>query len=263
MALMADVKRLLERSIIAVNGDDAEPFLKGLATNGPPASGGCFSALLTPQGKILFDFFITQSANGFWLDVHEAAAEALIKRLTLYRLRAKVGIELDDNHVVCVRSDYFGANMNDKRVIAEKAAAGSAENYTTYHDDRIAYGVPEWGVDFRSEEVFPMDVNYDALGGVDYQKGCFVGQEVASRMKRKGGARKRTLIAKFDGGPPPKGSPVIAGESTLGHILSGVEGAALALIRLDRLQEAEKNSSPVECNGAAVRLRTPNYLQRD
>ena len=262
MALMADAKRLLERSIIAVNGDDAEPFLKGLVTNGPPASGSCFSALLTPQGKVLFDFFITRSADGFWLDVHETAAEALIKRLTLYRLRAKVSIELDDNHVVCVSQGYFRADMNDMRVIAEKEAVSSAENYTVYHADRIAHGIPEWGADFGSEEVFPMDVNYDAIGGMDYQKGCFVGQEVASRMKRKGDARKRTLIAKFDSAPPAKRTPVIAGQSTLGHIMSGIDGGALALIRLDRFQEAEKNAIPIECNGAAVRLLMPGYLQQ-
>ena len=159
---------------------------------------GVFLRLLTPQGKILFDFFIARSENGFWIDVHQDAAEALIKRLTLYRLRAKVSVELDDNHVVSAfHPDYFESSMTKaERLLPNMKPPRRWTIYTAYHADRIAHGVPEWGADFGSEEIFLMDVNYDALRGVDYQKGCFVGQEVASRMKRKGDARKRTLDRK-------------------------------------------------------------------
>jgi folate-binding Fe-S cluster repair protein YgfZ len=108
-----------------------------------------------------------------------------------------------------------------------------------------------------------MDVNYDLLGGVDYKKGCFVGQEVASRMKRKGDARKRTVIADFDGAPPEKGTPVTAGDSTLGHVMSGVDGAALALVRLDRWESARADGRAVLAGDRELRLRLPDYLQQD
>ncbi|NNE39316.1 MAG: folate-binding protein YgfZ [Marinicaulis sp.] len=247
---MSDVCVIPDRIIIAVTGEDATTFLQGLVTNGPPTQGGCLSALLTPQGKILFEFTLIKSDDGYVLAAHSDASEALIKRLKLYRLRAKVGIEASPKLKL----------LSDNR-IAE--AEFNAELNSSYHERRIHAGVPQWGSDFGSNEVFPMDVNFDLLNGIDYKKGCFVGQEVASRMKRKGDARKRTLIAKFDGEAPEKGAAVTAGDSTLGTIMSGVDGAALALIRLDRWSAARDDGREILAGIRPITLTTPTYMDSE
>ena len=251
---MVDLKILPERAVISVTGETATQFLQGLITNGPPPAGTIFSALLTPQGKILFDFFITKTPAGYLLDVHDSAAQALVKRLTLYRLRAKVEISIDQSNVVCVDAAH-------NRVIAPASQTSGTEPVEKFHSRRIADGIPEFGNDFGPDEMFLLDVNYDALMGVDYKKGCFVGQEVTSRMKRKGEARKRTLIASFDDTPPEKGTAITAGASTLGHIMSSVDHHALALIRLDRWEAAKTAATDITCNGIALQLTLPAYLE--
>ncbi len=254
---MSELRKLPDRTIISVTGDDAETYLKGLVTNGPPDEAGCFSALLTPQGKILFDFFISKSANGFSIDVRNDAAEALVKRLTLYRLRAKVEIGID-----ITRTVLADPNNDNSRTTAPIDQCRDAEDDTHYHARRIAAGIPEWGADFGSDEVFLMDVNYDLLGGVDYKKGCFIGQEVSSRMRRKGEARRRTLIAEFSDAPPAKGTPITAGKSTIGEVMSSAGALALACVRLDRWEKAAAEKTPLECGGQSLSLRIPEYLEQ-
>ncbi len=255
---MTDLRIPPRRAVVSVTGADATSLLSGLVTNGPPTDGSCRSALLTPQGKILFDFHIAPAPDGYLFDIDADAAEAFIKRLTLYRLRAKVDIGVDDDYAVCV--DPSGDNG---RVIKPVSETGGAAPDAEYDARRIAAGVSEWGADFDSDEVFPMDVNFDLLNGVDYKKGCFVGQEVASRMMRKGSARKRTLVATFDGPPPPKGTPVAAGASTLGHIMSGAEDAALALIRLDRWETAIESGDLIKAGDCEITLTRPAYMAAD
>ena len=251
-APMSELNSLPNRAVVSVSGEDAETLLAGLVTNGPPAEGSCFSALLTPQGKVLFDFHIQNNVDGFWIDVDGDAANAFVKRLTLYRLRAKVEIAVNGGLSVCMDS------AGERSIGA--AGGAPALSTDTYHARRIAAGVPEWGADFGSDDVFPMDVNFDLLAGVDYKKGCFVGQEVASRMKRKSEARKRTLIATFEGAPPAKDTAITAGASTLGHIMSGVDGNALALVRLDRLKKAQDNNEQIIADGRDLTLSHPAYM---
>lgn len=257
---MSALKILKDRAVVSVTGADAATLLSGLVTNGPPAQAGCLSALLTPQGKILFDFYLNAAPGGYLVDIAADGADAFVKRLTLYRLRAKVDIVRDEARVVSLHTTD-GARMILNG--SQAAPAAKAAPDSDYHARRIAAGIPEWGADFGSDEVFPMDVNYDLLGGVDYQKGCFVGQEVASRMKRKGAARKRTLVASFDGPAPAKQTPVTAGASTLGHIMSGVDGAALALIRLDRWQAAVASGDPIVAGDRNITVSPPPYLAAD
>ncbi len=250
MATMDTLKRLTNRAIVTVSGEDASSFLNGLVTNGPPRRDRCFSALLSPQGKVLFDFYIHKAPEGYWFDIHQRAAEVFMRRLMVYRLRAKVEIEIDETLAVLIY-DYGDRSVGE-------AGDLPAMSLQDFHAKRIAAGVPEWGEDFGSDEVFPMDVNFDLLYGVDYKKGCFIGQEVASRMKRKGEVRKRTLIAAFDGDAPESGAPITSGESTIGHILSGAKGRALALVRLDRM---EKASEPFIAGDRTITLSRPLYME--
>lgn len=268
---------LASRAVIRVAGPDARAFLKGLLTQDAPEPGrAAFAALLTPQGKILFDFLMAGVEDGVLLDCDAAAADALLKRLMLYRLRAKATIErLADRSVGVMLGERADTTLDvirfhDPRLIGlgeriigpSVALAGAEAAEADYDRTRIALGVPEFGKDFGADEVFLLDVNYDALHGVDYKKGCFVGQEVTSRMKRKGEIRKRTLRLSFDGPPPAKGAAVTAGASILGEVLSGTDGMALALIRLDRLAAARAAGAPIEAEGRDVRIDIPAYLER-
>jgi tRNA-modifying protein YgfZ len=269
---MSTPKHLADRAVVRITGDDRRAFLQGLITQDidqlSPGS-ALFSALLTPQGKILFDFMIAERDGAFLIDCDKDAAPALVKRLTLYKLRAKVTINIDETLAVMTtraQPTMAGIAYPDPRLSALGwriiAAKGDSDIDEDYDRRRISLGVPEFGRDFGADDIFPLDVNYDALNGVSYAKGCFVGQEVASRMKRKGEVRKRTVIAEFDGPKPDKGAAIIAGDFTLGQIMSGA-GAALALIRLDRWKKAKASDANIECEGQSLRLRVPDYLKHD
>ncbi len=277
---MSQTAFLPSRAVLKIAGADARSFLQNVVTQNVESlkeGEAAFSALLTPQGKILFDFILIAAGEGFLVDCAGEAAETLAKRLSLYRLRAKVTIEpAPDMAVGCVWDGAVAAPEGTtafadprlaalgRRFIGSKEAAlatGDEGSAPLYDAHRLAVGVPEFGRDFASDEVFLLDVNYDALKAVDYKKGCFVGQEVTSRMKRKGEIRKRTLILAFDGPPPPKGTPVMAGETGVGETLSGAEGAALALIRLDRLAAAREAGSSLTVEGRDVRVTVPGWLE--
>lgn len=271
---MSEPAILSDRAVIRLAGEDRRAFLQGLITQdidilSPDRA--IFAALLTPQGKILFDFFIVENGDDFLIDCNATGAAALAKRLTLYKLRAKIVIEIDQNLVVAASENKIDSaeaiTFRDPRLealgwraITNGKISSSGMNY---EQRRISLGVPEFGKDFISDDIFLLDVNYDALDTVSYKKGCFVGQEVTSRMKRKGGVRKRILIAEFEGPQPETGAAVTAGESTLGEILSGVNGRALALIRLDRWEKAKANGVASVCEGRALQLLVPDYLKQD
>lgn len=269
---MEKIEKQPDRCVLRLGGEDRRSFLQGLITqdlDGLVAGNAIFTSLLTPQGKILFDFFVVDNGDDFLIDCHGDAAPALKKRLTLYKLRAKVTVEIDEALCVTTSADALstedGVAFIDPRLATmgwraiSKNAQGSES--TAYHQRRIALGVPECGTDFNAEEMFLLDVNYDALGGVSYKKGCFVGQEVTSRMKRKGDVRRRTVIANFDGTPPPLGTAIIAGESTIGEMLSGVDGQALAFIRQDRWAKAQEKGDQPTCGDLALNLSFPAYLE--
>lgn len=261
---------LSNRSVIRLSGDDARPFLQGLVTQDvlhAKENEAAFAALLTPQGKILFDFFLSPKEDGFLIDVAKEAAEALKARLVMYKLRAKVSVSIENDLVVAIGDmrDPVVAFADPRhgalpaRSIVHRATIPAADD--AYDAARLDIGVPEFGKDFAAEEMFLIDVNYDALNAVSYKKGCFVGQEVTSRMKRKGEIRKRTLIADFDGPPPAKGASVLAGENSIGEILSGREGRALALIRLDRLMAAREADAALIAEGKPLQIAFPAYLE--
>ncbi len=269
---MENINHLADRAVIRLGGDERRDFLQGLITQDIARltpEGAIFTTLLTPQGKILFDFFVVDAGDAYLIDCSRETASTLAKRLTLYKLRAKVTIEIDDSLKVIASSKdisgHDGGAFADPRLPALGWRAITSDAASTGGDDydhrRIALGVPEFGKDFSSDDMFLLDVNYDALNGVSYKKGCFVGQEVTSRMKRKGEARRRTLIAEFDGPAPARGASITAGASTLGEILSSVDGQALALIRLDRWRKSQEAGDAPECDGCALRLSIPAYLE--
>ncbi len=266
---MTNLAPLSDRAVIRLSGEDRFSFLQGIITQDVEplkTAPAIFSALLTPQGKILFDFFIVQDGDALLIDCFADSADALLKRLTLYKLRAKVSLDLAKDLNVVASAERIENGFPDPRhvklgwraIVGETADGANSD----YDRARIALGVPEFGKDFGADEVFLLDVNYDLLNGVNYKKGCFVGQEVTSRMKRKGEVRRRTLIAKFDGPTPEKGAPVTADSSTLGEAMTAADGVALALIRLDRWEKAKADGTPIECGGKELLLEIPDYLKQ-
>jgi folate-binding protein YgfZ len=250
------------RAVLSLKGEDATAFLQGLVTKDVSGSQAAFAALLTPQGKILFDFFLVPVEGGYLIDCNASAAPALLKRLAMYKLRAKIAIAAEEGLRVYAGSRE-GVRYSDPRLSALPvrtigARADVAAIDGAYDLMRLRLGVPEYGRDFEGESVFLLDVNYDALGAVSYKKGCFVGQEVTSRMKRKGEIRKRTMIVR--GGALAKGAAIMAGEGAIGEVMSVRDDEGLALMRIDRLAEARAAHSPLTVAGGPVTAEAPAYL---
>ncbi len=252
---------LEDRGVVSVAGADAASFLQGLLTNdveGLGPSEARYAALLTPQGKILFDMIVVRApdADGaaYLLDCAAAQAADLAKRLGFYKLRAKVAVA-DESAGRAVAAFWGGEpapieggllypDPRDPRlgwraiVPRPIAAALGSEHAAEYEGLRIGVVAPKGGVDFAYGDAFPHDANLDLLHGVDFDKGCYVGQEVVSRMKHRGTARRRVARVKLAGPPPMPGTPVLDRELAVGTLGSSSGREALALLRLDRVEDA-------------------------
>jgi len=259
------VARLTSRSLVRIGGPDWRSFLQGLLSNDVEtlASGAVrFAALLTPQGKLLYDLFVVGQPDGALLDVAGERRDALIQRLTMYRLRAKVEIAADDGAVFASWEQSMpGAALDPRlpvlgwRLYGGEVAATATE--TDYQAFRLAQGVPDPAVDAIPDKTFPIEANFDLLNGIDFAKGCFVGQETTSRMKRRGVIKNRMLSITFDGPAPAFGAEVLTeGLLRAGEVLSGGEGRAMALVRLDRID------GPLSVEGRLVRIERPDWLPR-
>jgi folate-binding protein YgfZ len=256
--------RLLHRTIISVSGPDAETFLNGLLTvsvSGTAPGELRYGALLTPQGKIIADMLIVHESGVFLIDCDQGVCANLLKRLNMFRLRAKVAIE--ERADLCAIA-FEGApdprsELAPHRRIVPRNDASASTDPAEYHAARIAAGLAEQGSDFASEDVFPADINMDLIDGVDFKKGCFVGQEVVSRMKRRGNARRRTLRANVaaDISVP---APVLARDFEIGLLTSISGGATLARLRIDRLADAQSKAEPITANGQPVTFDNPPWL---
>jgi len=261
--------QLESRALVQVSGPDWRDFLQGLLTQDVEtlAPGETrFAGLLAPQGKLLFDLFLTGTEDdGCLIDVAAERRDALIQRLTIYRLRAKVEIKPVDTAVLAVwpaagpstewpidpRLDELGARGYG---VAPPAGAVGADE-AAYHRHRLSLGVPDPDRDCPADTTYPIEANFDLLNGIDFQKGCFVGQETTSRMKRRGMIKNRMLPIVFDGEALSFGAEVLAGDRRAGEVLSGQDGRAMALLRLDRTQGA-----PLSVDGRAVSVERPGYL---
>jgi folate-binding protein YgfZ len=260
-----------DRALISVEGPDWRRFLQGLLSNDverlEPGQIR-FAALLTPQGKFLFDLFVVPLGEGCVLDVQAERREALIERLTMYRLRAKVEIAPRGGMVGAVwpwsgEEAGFGW-MRDPRlealgwrgIDAEPPVDSMHVSADDYDAHRLALGVPDLGRDLVSDKTYPIEANFDLLHGIDFQKGCYVGQETTSRMKRRGAIKTRMAPIAFEGEAPPFGTEVLAGELRAGEVLSGRDGRAMALLRLDRIEGAA-----LTAGGKPVRVDPPAWMR--
>lgn len=244
---------LHDRSLISVTGPDAPKFLQDLITadiDGLAMNQAAYTGLLTPQGKILFDFFVIREERGYLIDCLLEQREQLIKRLMFYKLRAKLDIALDGRQVAAVLEGAAEGAISDPRANGMGARLyalqGEAKGVVDdYHRRRISQGLAEGGHDYGSGELFPHEANFDQIGALSFRKGCFVGQEVVSRIEHRGTARSRILPCRVEGKLPAKGSEVKAGSATVGSVCSAIGDRLLALLRLDRLDEAHRGNIPV------------------
>jgi tRNA-modifying protein YgfZ len=280
---------LSDRGVVKIAGTDARKFLNGLVTadlDQVTPESARYAALLTPQGKIIVDFIIAEAPPGgdFFLDCPRPLALTLVQRLNFYKLRAKVIIEdLSEILGVLVAWDGDGntavglcyadprlQNLGRRCILPPHLAAKAATELgatlvdaADYETHRITLGVPRGGSDFIYSDAFPHEADMDQLGGVDFDKGCFVGQEVVSRVEHRGTARTRVIPVAFDGPPPEAGAAVTAGEVNLGMMGSGVGsiGRGLAALRLDRVGEALASGTPLVAGGIAIRPTKPEWAK--
>lgn len=279
---------LPDRGVVKVGGEDARSFLNGLVTTDVTLlrpGFGRFGALLTPQGKITFDFLITESpvgdGGGFLIDCPRALAQGLADKLGFYKLRAKVAVENLSDHLGVLaawggdpsikpdlafadpRSAALGWRIVAPAELAQEVAdliGAELVDSAAYDAHRIASGVPRGGLDFMYGDAFPHETNMDRLHGVDFDKGCYVGQEVVSRMQHRGTARTRTVRVMLDGPAPEPGAAILAGDKPVGTMGSAAGSHGLALIRIDRAADALQAGVPLTAGGLAIRLAEPGDL---
>ena len=254
------IARLHSRALVRISGPDWRSFLQGLLTQDVETLAeheARFAALLTPQGKLLFDLFVIGTSDGALLDVAADRRDALIQRLSIYRLRAKVEITADDGPVFASWEQSMPGGVVDPRlpVLGWRLYGGDAET-TAGEDDyqafRLVQGVPDPAADAVPDKTYPIEANFDLLNGIDFAKGCFVGQETTSRMKRRGVIKNRMVAISFEGPAPDFGAEILAGDLRAGEVLSGAEGRAMALVRLDRIAGGD-----LTVDGRPVRVVQP------
>jgi folate-binding protein YgfZ len=280
---------LPDRGVVKVVGDDARHFLNGLVTADmakvTPQTAR-FAALLTPQGKIIVDFIVAEApaedGGGFFFDVPKALAATLVEKLNFYKLRARVICE-DLSAVLGVMvlwdgaaPSEYGLSYADPRLAAlglrvmlppHLAAEAAADLGATlvepeaYEVRRIALGVPRGGMDFMYGDTFPHEADMDQLAGVDFDKGCYVGQEVVSRVEHRASARSRVVAVAYDGFAPDAGAPVTAGDKIIGTLGSTARGHGVAMLRLDRLADALAAGLPLTAGNTALKPVKPAWAR--
>ncbi|MDX2234217.1 MAG: hypothetical protein NW200_06935 [Hyphomonadaceae bacterium] len=263
----------LPRSILRVAGEDAGAFLDALLTNdvsAATADRAVYAALLTPQGKLIADIVAHRADDGaLLLDVAAERGADLLGRLKLYRLRRRIDLDdASDAFAVVLRYGADATGPPDPRrpdgVLGARVLSTPdpppLDPFPDFEAHRIRLGVPDPAVDAGPEEVFALEALLEEFHGVDFQKGCFIGQENVSRMKRRATTRRKFCRLAFDGAPPPFGAPITAGQAAIGEVRSGVAGCAIALVRLDRALEAQAQGIPLMAGDMTVRLDPPAWL---
>lgn len=288
----------LNRGVLAISGEEARSFLQGLISNDIDKvrpDRAIYAALLTPQGKCLFDFFIAEHDGCLFLDVELDRAPALAQRLTMYKLRAKVDIaEVSADFSVVA---LLGASVHDDlgiddsrgtvgalgdgivfidprlsalgaRAILPNTSAAStlqalgfeAEADEHYKQARFAAGVPEGSAELGIDKSPLLELGFEELGGIDFDKGCFVGQELTARMKYRGLVRKRLMPVTFEGGEPEPGSVIKAGGRDIGDLRASTGDGGFAVLRLDKLEESVKRGDPLLVGDVKVIPIKPTWV---
>ncbi len=269
--------QLKDRAVISVSGPDAEHFLQNILTTDLDALAPYVAkpgALLSPQGKILFDFLISRSGeNGFRLECRADVADDFLRRLTLYKLRAKVEIAKQDQGFVTVAwgtdstasqtdsTDISDARFGEVAVRRSYGATPAGGDPAAWQALRIASGIAESGSDYQLGDAFPHDVLLDETGGVGFNKGCYVGQEVVSRMQHRGTARRRVLIVSADHALPPSGTELTVAGRPVGTLGSSEGTTGLAIARIDRVKAALDADQPILAGDVAVSLAIPAWAK--
>jgi folate-binding protein YgfZ len=280
---------LPDRGVVKVDGADARRFLNGLLTTDVEAltpEAPRFAALLTPQGKILFDGIVAAvppaDGTALFIDCPRALAASLVERLNFYKLRAKVIIE-DLSQTLGVLAAWDGTGTTEyglvypdprlpalglRVMLPPHLAAEAASDLgatlvepAAYEAHRIALGVPRGGLDFVYGDAFPHEADMDQLNGVDFAKGCYVGQEVVSRIEHRARARSRVVPVAYDGFAPADGVAVMAGDRAVGTMGSAAAGRGLAMVRLDRVEDAFAAGTALSAGGIAIRLVKPDWAR--
>jgi hypothetical protein len=276
------IAELASRGVVAVSGPDATAFLDNLFTTDVSEAGegkAVYGGLLTPQGKILFDFIVVADGDRYLIDISRPLVADLVKRLGFYKLRAKADIaDLSAERIVVaawgsdappildgpVAPDPRLAALGHRAIVppgADMAPDHAEAKEADYHAHRIALGVPEGGVDFAYADAFPHDAAMDQLHGIDFRKGCYIGQEVVSRMEHRGTARRRPVVAR--GAMLPAGASITAGDKPVGAIGSSHGNLGVGLVRLDRAREAMDAGIPLMAAGAPIELAIPAWAGFD
>ena len=280
---------LPDRGVVKVTGDTARTFLNGLLTadiGKVSADAARFAALLTPQGKVIVDCIVTElpaeDGGGFFLDCPRALAQTLVERLNFYKLRAKIIVE-DLSETLGVLAVWDGTGSTEYglvyrdprltelgfRVMLPPHLAAEAANdlgatlvdATEYETHRIALGIPRGGLDFMYGDAFPHETDMDQLHGVDFDKGCYVGQEIVSRMEHRGTARTRVVPVAHGEFVAGAGTQITAGDKTLGVMGSSTKGYGLASLRLDRVADALSAGLPLMAGGIPLTLRKVQWAR--
>ncbi|MBI4967540.1 MAG: folate-binding protein YgfZ [Rhodospirillales bacterium] len=285
--------RLTDRALLKVAGEERAPFLQGLISNDTrklSPERALFAALLTPQGKFLFDLFLAEAGDAVWIDGEAARLADLKKRLSLYKLKAKVSIELAPDWIVVAA---FGPDAPAKLGLGEAGQAKPFAGGIAFADPRLAeaglrlilpapgglaplvalgfaegsaadfrahryrLGLPEGSADQALEKDVLLELGYDELNGVDFDKGCYMGQELTARTKYRGLVKKRLVPVTIDGPQPPPGSPIVQDGQEAGELRVAENGLGLALIRLEKLD----SSGSFECEGAKLAALRPAWYK--
>jgi folate-binding protein YgfZ len=277
---------LPDRGVVSVEGEDAEKLLQGFVTNDLKLlanQSAIHAGLCSPQGKILFELFVIKTPTGFCLETGRDQTQALVDRMEHFKLRAKADIRdvSSDYTVAAIWGGPYEPRGRGKQPIwfadprlpemgyrelvtigSDWALAGDAADSATpaeYHAHRIALGVPEGGKDYVLGDTFPHEALFDQLNGVSFKKGCFVGQEVVSRMQHRGTTRKRVVPVVGETPLPQPGTEITAGSVEIGELGSVTNGRGLALIRLDRAAEFGEKGERLHAGTVPLEIKIPSW----
>ena len=259
--------QLEDRSLISISGADAEHLLENLITckvSGLKLNELRFGALLSPQGKILFDFFIFRNEEGFIIDIDEQSAADFARRMMMYKLRADATISEPKKAEIAA---VWNTDMPEESIWYQDPrhlkmgyrAYGKAEingEAADFDAHRIELGIPRSGIDFELAGAYPHETLMDQFGGVDFRKGCFVGQEVVSRMQHRGTTKKRIVKVSATSELPQSSNDIVADGKPAGSLGTRTGTNGLALLRLDRVA----NAKLIEIDGIELSVNLPDWV---